>query len=184
MEQGRYVWGFHLQQPYGEWGGHTFDPGSDMGPRPVNAFHINMVHVDDSGIYLSGLRTRALLHIDGGMRVTEVCSLPDGAHNARPYRDGVLFNDTDSDCVRYAGRDGGGVAFKVKTYPEHAVERAGVGRPRANCAATWPTNACGGCTPTSRSRVWRWCSAVGSWPTPPKCHPVRCETPLLDFRLA
>lgn len=130
LEQGRYVWGFHLQQPYGEWGGHTFDPGSDMGPRPVNAFHINMVHVDDSGIYLSGLRTRALLHVDGDMGVTEVCSLPDGAHNARPYRDGVLFNDTESDCVRYAGRDGGSVAFKVKTYPEHAVERTGVADPQ------------------------------------------------------
>lgn len=126
LETKQYVWGFHLQRPYGEWGGHTFDPRSNMGPRPANEFHINMVHVDDTGIYLSGLHTRALLHLDSRMRVTEVCSLPSGAHNARPFKDGVLFNDTERDCVRYAGRDGHGVAFKIGTYDESEIEFAGV----------------------------------------------------------
>ena len=103
LAQGEYVWGFHLQRPYDEWGGHTFDPRTNKGPRPVNEFHINMVHVDRSGIFMSGLHTRALLHLDSRMAVTEVCSLPAGAHNARPYRNGILFNDTETDCVRYAG---------------------------------------------------------------------------------
>jgi hypothetical protein len=125
LDKKRFVWGFHLQQQYEQWAGHTFHPLSDMGPRPVNNFHINMVHVDSTGIYLSGLRTRALLHIDGKMQVSKVCSLPAGAHNALPYRDGLLFNDTEDDCIRYVGRDGDDVAFKIVTYDEGDIEFAG-----------------------------------------------------------
>ena len=29
--------------------------------------------------------------------------LPPGTHNARPFRDGVLFNDSDADVLRYSG---------------------------------------------------------------------------------
>jgi hypothetical protein len=121
----RFVWGFHLQWQNDDWGGHTFNPRSEMGPRPVNNFHINMVHVDSTGIYLSGLRTRALLHINNNMEVSKVCSLPTGAHNARPYREGILFNDTEGDCIRYADRDGKNTAFGIVTYDEADVEFAG-----------------------------------------------------------
>ena len=125
LDKKKFVWGFHLQWQYDDWGGHTFNPRSEMGPRPVNNFHINMVHVDSTGIYLSGLRTRALLHINSKMEVSKVCSLPTGAHNARPYREGILFNDTEDDCIRYAGRDGKDVAFKIATYDEADIEFAG-----------------------------------------------------------
>ena len=113
LDKKKFVWGFHLQRQYDKWTGHTFEPRSEMGPRPVNDFHINMVHVDNNGIFLSGLHTNALLHLNNKMEVSEVCSLPTGAHNARPYRDGLLFNDTESDCVRYAARDGSNQAFKI-----------------------------------------------------------------------
>ena len=122
LEKMKYVWGFHLLRQYDQWAGHTFDPRSDMGPRPVNEYHINMVHVDNTGIYFSGLRTKALLHLDKKMEVSEVCSLPAGAHNARPYREGLLFNDTDGDCVRYVGRDGKNIVFKIATYDEGDIE--------------------------------------------------------------
>jgi len=126
LDKKKYVWGFHLQRQYDKWTGHTFDPRSDTGPRRVNDFHINMVHVDNNGIFLSGLHTNALLHLNSKMEVSEVCSLPAGAHNARPYRDGLLFNDTDSDCVRYAGRDGSNQAFKIVAYDDADIEFAGV----------------------------------------------------------
>ena len=126
LDKKKFVWGFHLQRQYDQWAGHTFDPRSVMGPRPVNNYHINMVHADSTGIYLSGLRTNALLHLNSKMEVSEVCSLPAGAHNARPYREGLLFNDTDSDCVRYVGRDGKNIAFKIVTYDEGDIEFAGV----------------------------------------------------------
>ena len=125
LDKKKFVWGFHLQRQYDQWAGHTFDPRWEMGPRPVNNFHINMVHVDNTGIYLSGLRTQALLHIDKNMEVSKVCSLPAGAHNARPYREGILFNDTEDDCLRYASRDGTSIAFKIVTYDESDIEFAG-----------------------------------------------------------
>ena len=121
-----FVWGFHLLRQFGQWSGHTFDPRSDMGPQPVNDYHINMIHVDDTGIYFSGLHTNALLRLDSKMKVSEVCSLPAGTHNAQPYREGVLFNDTQSDCVRYVGRGGEDVAFKIATYDEGDIEFAGI----------------------------------------------------------
>lgn len=129
LDKKKYIWGFHLIQQHDQWAGHTFDPHSDMGPMRVDEYHINMVHVDSTGIYLSGLRTNALLHIDGEMQVSKVCSLPAGAHNARPYRDGVLFNDTESNCVRYAGREGQDLAFRTVTYDEGDIDFAGVDDP-------------------------------------------------------
>ena len=126
LEQERYIWGFHLQKPYDQWGGHTFDPGSKKGPLRANRFHINMVHVDSTGIYLSGLHTNALLHLNSKMEVSEVCSLPTGAHNARPYWNGAIFNDTAQDCFRYEGRDGAQIAFKVETYDDSEIEFADI----------------------------------------------------------
>ena len=64
LDSRKFEWGFHLQRQYEQWTGHTFDPRTDTGPRPVNDFHINTVHVDKTGIFLSGLGTNALLHID------------------------------------------------------------------------------------------------------------------------
>jgi len=126
LDKKKYVWGFHLIRQYDQWAGHKFDPRSNMGPRPVNEYRINMVHVDSTGIYFSGSRTNALLHLDSKMEVSEVCSLPAGTHNARRYRDGVLFNDTESDCVRYVGRDGKRIAFKIATYDEEEIEFADI----------------------------------------------------------
>lgn len=120
-----YVWGYHLIRQYDQWAGHTFDPRSNQGPVPVNDYHINMVHVDRSGIYFSGRRTGALLHLDNSMQVGVVCSLPPDAHNARPYRDGVLLNDTEGGCVRYAGRDGKSLAFRTAAFDEADIEFAG-----------------------------------------------------------
>lgn len=126
LDNRRFEWGFHLQRPYGTWSGFPFDPRSDLGPAPANEFHVNMVHVDRTGIYLSGLRTNALLHLNQAMAVREVCSLPAGVHNAQPWKGGVLFNDTPADCVRYVGRDGRQQAFRIRRYDESEILFAGI----------------------------------------------------------
>lgn len=122
----RYVWGFQLQQRAEGWTGQQFDPNSRVGPTPANLFHINNVYVDNTGIYLSGLRSGALLHLSPEFKLSEVCNLPDGTHNAQPYRGGVLFNDTGSDCMRYVGRVGDEQAHKIPSYPADEIEFAGV----------------------------------------------------------
>ena len=97
-----------------------------MGPRPVNDFHINNVHVNENGIFFSGLKIPALLHLNSENKVSEVCSLPLGTHNAQPYRDGVLFNDTQSDALRFVSRRGEQQAYRIRTYPEDDVQFAGI----------------------------------------------------------
>ncbi len=119
-------WGFRLQKPYEQWSGFVFDPRNDTGPRAENDFHVNSVWVDDTGIYLSGLRTGALLHLNRKFEVTAYCSLPMGTHNGTPWQGGVLFNDTDKDCVRYVPRNGQQQAFRIVTYDEAAIEFAGI----------------------------------------------------------
>jgi hypothetical protein len=126
LDSRKFDWGFRLQKEYEKWAGYTFDPRSETGPRPVNEFHINMVHMDGSGIYFCGLRLNALLHLNDRMQVSEVCNLPTGTHNARPWNDGVLFNDTASDCVRHVRRDGTEKAFKIPAYDESLIEFSGI----------------------------------------------------------
>jgi len=126
LDRNDYIWGIQIQRMLQGWTGLRFDPRTDTGPGPSNNFHINMVHVDGTGIYLSGLHTKAMLHVNSEFEVSEVCNIPEGAHNARPYRDGVLFNDTASDHVRYSGRDGSNKAFKIVTYGKTDIEFAGI----------------------------------------------------------
>ena len=38
-----------------------------------------------------------------GREIQMAVELPPGTHNARPFRDGVLFNDTEANVLRYAG---------------------------------------------------------------------------------
>lgn len=82
-----------------------------------------MVHVDEKGIFLSGMRTEALLHLNYRMAVSEVCTLPAGVHNARRWRDNILFNDTASDFVRNVRSDGRQQAFRIWRYDESEIER-------------------------------------------------------------
>jgi hypothetical protein len=51
--------------------------------------------------------------------------LPAGSHNARPFRDGVLFNDTESNALRYAGRGEGleDRALRVPRFDPATLER-------------------------------------------------------------
>ena len=126
LDTKEFDFGFHVQRPYGEWSGHTFDPRGGNGPRPVNDFHLNMVHADGYGIFFCGLRMDGLLHLNNQLEVTEICSLPTGTHNARPWHNGVLFVDTDKDCIRYVGRDGKQHAFRLPRYDEASIEFAGI----------------------------------------------------------
>jgi len=126
LDTKEFEWGFRLQKQYEKWTGFTFDPRTNTGPRADNDFHINMVHVADSGIYLSGLHTNALLYLNSSWEVSEFCSLPAGAHNGQPWQGGVLFNDTVSDSVRYVPQQGQQQAFAVATYAESDIQHAGV----------------------------------------------------------
>jgi hypothetical protein len=126
LDEQKFTWAFHLQKNQDRWSGFPYDPRSDSGPRLVNEHHINMVHVDRGGIFLSGLRTEALLHISSQNEVTPVCSLPSGTHNAQPFKKGVLFNDTASDHVRFVAPDEPARAFPIRQYDPGEIKFSGI----------------------------------------------------------
>ena len=85
-----------------------------------------MIDVNEDGIFLSGLKTQGLLHLRADNTVRKVCELPSGTHNPQFWKDGIIFNDTVADCVRFVPRKGEEVAFKVVAYKESDIEFAGI----------------------------------------------------------
>ncbi len=130
IKQRRFSWGLQVSFDGLDWHGQVFDPASDTGPAPSNEQHLNMVKASSRGIFFSGLKTRALLALEKDMSVTEICSLPLGTHNAQPFQDGILFNDTESNAVRYVSRNGEERAWPVPEYPEEALENRNLGDAR------------------------------------------------------
>jgi hypothetical protein len=97
-----------------------FDPQGALGPSPANRLHINSLHSDSRGLFISGLRSSGLLHFDG-QRIKRLVTLPEGVRNARPWRDGVLFNDTEAGVVRFLTPESNRV-FHVPVYPDEELE--------------------------------------------------------------
>ena len=96
-------WAMHVDLQRFRFKGEAYDPLADDGPLQLNKLHINNVHSNDNGMYLSGLRTGGMVHFNG-TTLSMSAELPAGTHNARPFRNGVLFNDSEADRLRYAGR--------------------------------------------------------------------------------
>ncbi|MFK8049996.1 MAG: hypothetical protein AB8B81_16325 [Halioglobus sp.] len=121
-----FVWGLFVNRNGKNWVAQAFDPRTSGGPPLSNTYHINMVHVVPSGIYFSGLHTKAMLHLNGQMEISEICNLPQGTHNAQPFQGGVVFNDTQNDVVRYVSRDGKQKTMPIPSYPKSDLEFDGV----------------------------------------------------------
>jgi hypothetical protein len=119
LDKKQFSWGLHIAAVAGEFKARPFNPRGQRGPLPDNKLHLNNVFCDDKGMYISGLRTEGMLQYSG-RTITIAVSLPEGSHNARPWRDGVLFNDTESNAVRYVTREMNHV-FQVPQYPEEQL---------------------------------------------------------------
>ena len=106
LDQRCFDWAMQISTEDDRFRAVLFDPGRDDGPLMINRLHLNNVHCSSGGMYLGGLNTGGMLHFNG-RNVYMAATLPAGTHNARPFRDGVLFNDTRADALRYAGRGEG-----------------------------------------------------------------------------
>jgi hypothetical protein len=114
LDNRRFSWGLNIQKSGGDVRAAPFNPLSQDGPLPSNQLHLNSVYCSRNGMFISGLRTEGILRFSG-KRIDNVLTLPHGIHNAQPFRDGVVFNDTMSDLVRYAAPDSQ-CAFAVPRY--------------------------------------------------------------------
>jgi hypothetical protein len=134
LDRKEFNWAMHVVTHQFRFQGRGFDPRKTDGPLMLNKLHLNSVHCTKGGMYLSGLKTGGLL-LFNGREIRMAVELPPGTHNARPFRNGVLFNDTEADALRYAGREGTeDRAFPVPAYPDEALQnrdldRSGVARP-------------------------------------------------------
>jgi hypothetical protein len=116
LDANRFSWGLYITAMGDEWRGAPFNPMGRKGPPPNNRLHLNNVFCNAHGMYISGLRTGAMLQF-GGKTLRTVCTLPERCHNAQPFRDGVLFNDTEANAVRFVTRAHNRV-FDVPRYPD------------------------------------------------------------------
>lgn len=115
-------WGLALTADGETLRARPFDPLSNEGPPSGNRFHLNSVFADARGLFFAGLRTPGLLRYAAG-RLSLVASLPEGSHDAQPYRDGILFNDTRADVVRFVAPNRQRT-FDVPRYPDTALTHA------------------------------------------------------------
>jgi hypothetical protein len=119
LDNNRFSWGLNISAQADEFLATPFNPVGQHGPAPKNKLHLNNVFCDTNGMFISGLRTAGLLHYSG-RRITKYVNLPEGSHNARPWRDGVLFNDSEVNAVRFVTPKTNHV-FQVPRYPEDLV---------------------------------------------------------------
>ena len=119
LDNNRFTWGLNISAQADEFLATPFNPVGQHGPAPKNKLHLNNVFCDTNGMFISGLRTAGLLHYSGS-RITKYVNLPEGSHNARPWRDGVLFNDSEANAVRFVTPKTNHV-FQVPRYPENLL---------------------------------------------------------------
>ena len=122
LDRREFCWAMHVVTQQFRFQGRAFDPLKDDGPLMLNKLHLNNVHCTKGGMYLAGLKTGGML-LFNGREVQMAVELPPGSHNARPFRDGVIFNDTEANALRYAGRGDGREdrALPVPTYPTESL---------------------------------------------------------------
>jgi hypothetical protein len=119
LDDNRFSMGLHIAAGEGQLLATPYDPNDTRGPAAGNALHINNVYCNQHGMFVGGRGIEALL-VYGGQSIKKVAPLPAGTHNARPFKGGVLFNDSESDVVRYAKKDKQRV-FQNPRYPDEQL---------------------------------------------------------------
>lgn len=125
IARAEFHWALYVTDTGYRYEGRVFDPRGGEGPLQLNKLHLNSVVANADGLYIAGVKSGGMLHFNG-KKVNLSASLPAGTHNAQPYGNGVLFNDTRADFVRYASRvSEEDRAFKVPMMAEDQVTGQG-----------------------------------------------------------
>jgi hypothetical protein len=85
-------------------GASPFDPNSEDGPIMLAKLDMRDIFCDGTGMYITS--GPGMLRFSGNA-ISMAVELPPNSHNARPFRDGVLFNDSLGGTLRYTGRGEG-----------------------------------------------------------------------------
>ena len=121
IKKEKFHWALYVETEGFRFTGKIYDPCGNDGPLMLNKLHINSIIANDDGLFMAGLKSGGLLHFNGE-KVNMSATLPAGTHNAQPYQDGVIFNDTRADLVRFVSRDNDSDrAFKVPSVAEELI---------------------------------------------------------------
>lgn len=119
LEKETFDWALSIKTDGVRFAASRFNPSVEEGPVQLNKLHLNSVFCSKSGMFISGLRSKNLLNFNG-KTVSVYTTLPEGVHNAMPHRDGILFNDTKSNAVRFESPTNR-IAFRVPRFPDHKL---------------------------------------------------------------
>lgn len=104
LDECRFNSALHILSQGPVFGARRFDPNSDDGPIMLGKLDLRGIYCDSNGMFMT---------VEGGLMrfssklVSIVIELPPGSHDAQPFRDGVLFNDSLAGALRYSGRGEG-----------------------------------------------------------------------------
>lgn len=116
LDENRFGWGLHVAGSGSAWQGTPFDPQRSVGPSPGNELRLSSLWCDPRGLFMGGGGISGLLYFDA-RSIERLASLPRGAQNARPWRNGILFNDTEAGVARFLTPESNRV-FRVPHYPD------------------------------------------------------------------
>jgi hypothetical protein len=124
-QAGMFIAGMRFAGDAPNYSAAAFDPNLPNGPAPAMQFHLNNIYVDDEGIYLAGLKMPGLIRILDN-NIAPIARLPLGTHNARPFRGGILFNNTTEDQVCWVNAEETVLAFDVPRYEPAQLQGEGI----------------------------------------------------------
>lgn len=103
----------------------VFDPGSKAGPLPKDTYHLNNVFAAEGSLYVAGTNLDVLWQMTLRNKLAPFAKIPKETHNARPFREGVLVNDTAANRVAYMDRNGTVIeSFSIEEYPPEQLQMA------------------------------------------------------------
>ena len=98
-----------------------FDPNANDGPSLADTLHINNVFYEEDNLYFSGVNLGTILAIKGN-RLRSVAKIPFKTHNARPFKKGILVNDTANNQILWLDMKGNVIeSFKIKNYEKEEL---------------------------------------------------------------
>ncbi len=116
LSSGLFRWGLCIRGLGTDLEVGPFDP-QRTAPAPGDSIHLNQVVADQGALWLSGRRCPLWLRATAAGDLEVAAEIPLGTHNVQPHRGGVLFNDTDADCVAWRRADGTEVRIPVPRRP-------------------------------------------------------------------
>jgi len=121
----KFVQGYCIRakEVQGQFSFNHFDPNTGQGPLSGDTIHINSVYNHGRRLFISSIVIPNLMVITDDHKLNGYAPIPAGSHNARPFLEGVLLNDTAGEKVTYMDTNGTGLnSFPVFRHPEDSLE--------------------------------------------------------------